>query len=199
MAEVKVLVKGYARKEGSVLVASPSTVLIIDNGLKIIADPGVNKTALLESLADAKLKPEDIDMVFITHYHPDHVLNVKLFPEKMVLDNNTIYKGDEEFPFSEKIPDTDITVIQTPGHAREHASLLVETTNGKIVIAGDLWWWYDNEEQKTDYESLLSRKDPYAIAYAMDEAVLKESRKKVLDIADFVIPGHGNMFKVARG
>ncbi|MFH0890001.1 MAG: MBL fold metallo-hydrolase [Candidatus Aenigmatarchaeota archaeon] len=195
MAEIKVLVKGYARKEGSVTIASPSTVLIIDNGLKIIADPGANKTSLLESLADAKLKPEDIDMIFLTHYHLDHILNLKLFPEKMVLDNDTIYKGDEEFPFSEKIPDTDITVMQTPGHAHEHASLLVETIEGKIVIAGDLWWWYDNEEQKTDYDSLINRKDPYV----KDEAALLESRKKVLEIADFVIPGHGIMFKVTRG
>jgi hypothetical protein len=31
-----------------------------------------------------------------------------------------------------------------------------------------------------------------------DEKALKESRKKILEIADYIIPGHGKMFKVKR-
>jgi glyoxylase-like metal-dependent hydrolase (beta-lactamase superfamily II) len=47
-------------------------------------------------------------------------------------------------------------------------------------------------EQKTDIKSLLSLKDPFV----KDEEALLASRKKILKIADIIIPGHGKPFKV---
>ncbi len=194
MTDVKVLIESYSREENGIKITSSSTVLIKDSGLKILVDPGTNKKLLLEALSKEGLKQEDIDLIFITHYHPDHILNIRLFPEKDILDRNTIYRDDGQVGFSGKIPHTNIKVIETPGHAHEHACLLVETENGKVVIAGDLWWWSDEEEQKTDYESLMNHRDPYL----KDKKALKESRNKILEIADYVIPGHGKMFKVEK-
>jgi glyoxylase-like metal-dependent hydrolase (beta-lactamase superfamily II) len=71
---------------------------------------------------------------------------------------------------------------------------LVKTSKGDIVIAGDLFWWRTNEEQKTDYNILVEREDPYV----KNKAELEESRKKILEIADYIIPGHGKMFKVKK-
>ena len=194
MTEVKVLIEGYADKTKDGWVASPSTVLIKDSGLNILVDPGSNKKLLLKMFDKEKMKPKDIDMIFVTHYHLDHTLNIRLFPDCDVLDGNEINKDDKIFSYSGKIPKTNVKVIETPGHAHEHASLLVETKKGKIAIAGDLFWWRDEEEQRTDYESLMNHKDPYV----KNEKELKESRKKVLEIADYIIPGHGKMFKVNK-
>lgn len=191
MAEVKVLIEGYAREEKGIEVASSSTILIRDSGLKILVDPGANKKLLLEALSKEGLKPEDIDLIFITHYHPDHILNIRLFPDKDILDGDIIYRDDKEISFSGKIPNTNIKVIPSPGHAHEHACLLAETGKRKVVVAGDLWWWSDEEKQKTDYKSLINHKDPYV----KDKKALKESRKKILEIADYIIPGHGKMFR----
>ena len=69
-----------------------------------------------------------------------------------------------------------------------------KTDKGNIVIAEDLFWWAEGEEQKTDRESLLNLKDEYM----KDWDALIKSRKKVLDLADFIIPGHGSMFKVKK-
>ena len=194
MSEVKILVEGYVREEAGVELASPSCVLIKDNGLNILVDPGANKQKLLDALSKEGLKPEDIDLIFLTHYHPDHVLNIKLFPDADVLDGDTIYRDDKEIEFSGNIPDTNIEVIATPGHADEHACLSAETEKGKVVVAGDVFWLTDNEEQKTDTESLVEHKDPYV----KDKNALEKSRKKILGIADYIIPGHGKMFKVER-
>lgn len=194
MTEVKILIEGYAKKTKSGWLASPSTVLIRDSGLNILADPGSNKKLLLKMLDKEELKPKDIDIIFVTHYHLDHTLNIRLFPDCDVLDGNEINRDDKMFSYSGKIPKTNVEVIETPGHAHEHASLLVETKIGKIAIAGDLFWWRDDEKQETDYESLMNHKDPYV----KDEEVLKESRKKILEIADYIIPGHGKMFKVKK-
>jgi len=69
---------------------------------------------------------------------------------------------------------------------------LVKTEDlGKVVIAGDVFWWVDEEEQRTDKQSLLGHEDPYV----KDEKALRESRERILNLADYIIPGHGEMFK----
>ncbi len=196
MAEVKILIEGYVKKLKDGWLASPSTVLIKDNGLIILVDPGSNKELLLKKLAEENLEPNDIDMIFLTHYHLDHTLNIRIFPDcDVLLDGDKMNGADRIFAYSVNIPKTDVKVISTPGHTFEHESLLAETETGKIAIAGDLFWWLDKEEQKTDYESLMSHKDPGG---AKDENALQESRKKILEMADWIIPGHGKMFKVKK-
>ncbi len=192
MTEVKILIEGYAEKREDGWLASPSTVLIKDSGLNILVDPGSNKKLLSKKLAEENIKPEDIDLIFVTHYHLDHILNIRLFPDCDVLDGDEINRDDEIFDYSGNIPKTNIKVIPTPGHAHEHCSLLIETDKGNIIIAGDLWWWIEGEEQKIDYDSLIEKDDPYV----KDKDVIIESRKKILEIADYIIPGHGKMFKV---
>ena len=194
MAEVKVLIEGYAKSTGGEeFRASPTTTLIKDSGKLILVDPGANKQKLLDALKKAGLKPEEINLIFLTHYHIDHLLNIRLFPNKDILDGGTIYRDDEEIGISGKIPNTNIKIIPTPGHSSEHVSLLVETEKGKVCIAGDLWWWEDGK-QKTDKKSLLNAKD----MFAKDKKALLKSRKKILGIADYIIPGHGKMFEVKK-
>lgn len=193
MTEIKLLIQGYARPTGNgAYKASPATVLIKDSEKLILVDPGANKKKLLDALEKESLRPKDISIIFLTHYHPDHILNIRLFPDTDIYDGNTIYRNDEEIEFSGKVPGTDILIIPTPGHAHEHASLLAKTVEGTVCIAGDLWWWPDDEKQKTDRKSLLSLKDPYA----KDKKALLNSRKKILSQADFIIPGHGKMFQI---
>jgi glyoxylase-like metal-dependent hydrolase (beta-lactamase superfamily II) len=62
---------------------------------------------------------------------------------------------------------------------------------GKVVVVGDIFWWTEKGEPKKDFESLINLEDPYV----KDEKALKESRKKILEVADWIIPGHGKMFK----
>ena len=50
MAKVTVLVEGYARQKQGYLEASPTTLLVEDNGKKIVVDPGCNELLLLEKL-----------------------------------------------------------------------------------------------------------------------------------------------------
>src|SRR3989344_1371522 len=193
MAVVKVLVEGYARQQKDFLEATSSTVLIEDSGKKIIVDPGCNEKLLLEALKKEGLTPKNIDIVFLTHYHPDHILNIRLFPGKDILDGDSIYRGDKEISFKGKIPGTEIEVVPTPGHAHEHATPIVQTEKGVVAIAADLWWW-ETGKQKTGRKELLSLKDPYA----KNKKDLLKSRKLILEKADYIIPGHGKMFRAKK-
>jgi len=195
MAKVKVLVQGYARKEGDAELASCTVTLIQDNDKNIIVDPGMNKTLLLEALKKENLETKDINYVILTHMHADHVLLTALFENAKVIDGGSIYTFDGKIQDHDgKVPETNIELIETPGHDPNECSIIIQTGEGKIIIASDLFWWTDDAEQKTDRESLMALKD----SYVNDEAALKESRKKVLEIADIIIPGHGKMFKVEK-
>ncbi len=196
MADVKVLIDGYVREEDDEEFASSTTVLIRENELNIIVDPGMDRKLLLKTLRKENLSPTDINYVVLTHYHLDHSLLAGIFENAAVLDNSEIYSFDGKIEEHEgRVPGTDIEIIPTPGHDMFHCSVVVDTKDfGKVVIAADVFWWADNEEQKIDKESLMNHKDPYM----KNEEQLKNSRKKILEIADYIIPGHGKMFKIQK-
>ena len=196
MAKVKILIKGYTREKNGEEFASSTTILIQDNGLNIIVDPGMNRKALLGGLAKEGLETKNINFVVVTHTHLDHSLLTGIFENAKILDNSDVYSFDGKIGGHEgKVPNTDIEIIKTPGHDQFHCSVLVKTEDlGKVVIAGDVFWWADGEEQETDKQGLLEHEDPYV----KDEKALKESRKRILNLADYIIPGHGEMFKVKR-
>lgn len=191
MNKVKVLIEGYAKEIKGGWLASSTTTLIESGKVKIIVDPGVNRKLLLRKLKENGLKPDDVNFVFMTHYHPDHNLLTGIFSEAKVLDDELIYDGDSQVGYDRVIPETNIRVIPTPGHDQFHGSLVVPTEKGIVVVAGDVFWWADKEEQKTDKENLLAHKDPFV----KDRKALLTSRKSILKIADWIIPGHGKIFK----
>lgn len=191
MSKVKVLIEGYAKEIKGGWLASSTTTLIRDKGKNIIVDAGVNRELLLQNLKKEKLTVEDIDIVYMTHYHVDHVYLSGIFPKAVGMDDDTIYDKDKEIEYSKRIPDTDIEVLSTPGHDQFHSSLVVKSEKGVVVIAGGLFWWIDGEQDTSSKEVLLKLKDPFV----KDKKALLESRKKVLGIADWIIPGHGKMFK----
>jgi len=84
-------------------------------------------------------------------------------------------------------------IIQTPGHSPEHCSLVVPAEEGIYVIAGDVFWWADDEEQKIDVEK---KDDAHPAEVNMQNLI--ESRKNILEVADYIIPGHGKTFKVEK-
>ena len=194
MNKIKVLIEGYAKKINDGWLASSTVTFVESNGKKIIVDPGCNRQKLVEELEKINLKPNDIDFVFLTHNHTDHILLTGMFENAKVLNDTEIYDSDKQVEHHGEIPGTDLKIILTPGHDQFHSALVVPTNNGIYVVAGDVFWWMDDEEQKTKFDSLVNHKDPYV----KNLTQLITSRKKVLSLADWIIPGHGKMFKVEK-
>ena len=121
----------------------------------------------------------------------DHFLLAGIFENATIFDSVQWQKGPLGGDLKgDLLPETDIKIIKTPGHATEHASLLVNTSKGRVLVGADIFWWRESEEQKIDID-----KDD---EFASDISTLKRSRIHALKIADFIIPGHGEMFKVAE-
>lgn len=200
MVEVKVLIEGkHDLKEGKLFLGS--TVVLIKGEENILVDTGsfLDREPLINELEKKGLKPKDIDKVILTHTHLDHTTNIDLFSTSDVYCKfNSNYPGQcqklsegilsrvdilDDIEFSKGVK-----FLLTPGHSRDSISVLVKSDKGNIVIAGDAISneeWADLEKQPKDF--LVSNIDEF-----------NKSRKKILDIADYIIPGHGGMFKVKK-
>jgi glyoxylase-like metal-dependent hydrolase (beta-lactamase superfamily II) len=91
-------------------IRSPYTFLYVDTGKnKILTDMGAGKLGpntglLLDNLRRAGIDPEEIDAVFITHAHPDHIGGTLNASGRPNYPNATYYiwKDEWDFWFSEK-------------------------------------------------------------------------------------------------
>lgn len=188
MAEVKVLISGTTKSDswaaGQEESESCTMTLIKDGNMKIVVDPGVlkNQRIMINALKKEGLDVNDITHVFITHSHFDHYRNVAMFPKAKALDCWALWTDDHSESWNAQLT-KDIKIIKTPGHSYDSLTFLVRTDLGIVAIIGDVYWREGH---------------PGSDPYATDIKQLKESRKKVLEIADYIIPGHGKMFKVKK-
>lgn len=192
MNKVHILVEGYAHPgESETYVASPSTCLVEAENKKILVDPGANKEKLFEGLKGLNLTASDIDFLYLSHYHSDHFLNLKLFPNLDVYDGEMIWSDDKEYFHHGNLNIEGVEILKTPGHSPEHTSLLVSTDEGKVCIAQDVFWWEDGKQKSDTVDDLINLVDPFMT----DKEALVQSRKLVLEKADWIIPGHGKKFR----
>lgn len=196
MAEVRILIEGYAKEADGVEYACSSVTLVRAGQSNILVDTGSNRTHLLEALRKEGLGPEDIGFVVLTHTHLDHCMLVGIFENAVIFDGDSVYSFDGRISGHDgKVPGTDMEIVPTPGHDQFHCTVLVNTAEyGMVAISADVFWWADSEEQRTDETSLLEREDPYV----KDADALLASRKMILERADYVVPGHGKPFFVRK-
>ena len=119
---------------------------------------------LASQLDQLRVKPSDIKFVAISHTHPDHIGNVELFPQSMLL----VQKAEYEWPGPQGAPrfkpghpvtkldgdydvfgDGSVTILATPGHTPGHQSLLVKLPKtGALVLSGDVVHFSANWENR---------------------------------------------------
>ncbi len=182
MATVHLLHPGYIREHGTRVGAS--VTFIRDGDALIVADPGlvVSRGLILDPLAALGVAPEAVTHVFLTHHHPDHTINVALFPNAEVIDFWARYRDDQWLDHGgdgwQMTPHSQLWL--TPGHSEEDATLIVDADNGVHALT-HCWW-------RTDQTPAL---DPYCA----DQELLDFHRGRILEAADVVIPGHGEAFR----
>ena len=183
MASVDVLVEGYARSDGESARVAGTVSLVIAPGLVAIVDPGmvVDRELILAPLRALGIAPEAVTDVVLSHHHPDHTVNIALFPEARIHDTWAVYHGDvwTDRPADGAVLAEGVTLWSTPGHTPQDITTLVETDDG--VVALTHLWWHETMEG-----------DPRAT----DLDALHAGRARVLEVARHIVPGHGPAFEV---
>jgi glyoxylase-like metal-dependent hydrolase (beta-lactamase superfamily II) len=176
-ASVHLLFTGYVGER------TASTVgLVLDGDQRIVIDPGMvpEIRAIVDPLAELGFSPGDVTDVVLSHHHPDHTLNAGLFPVARVHDHWAYYRGDlwVDRPAEGFLVSPSVQLIETPGHTPQDVTTLVRIPDG-VVAFTHLWWNADGPPE-----------DPYAT----DPDALHAGRKRVLDLASLIVPGHGPSF-----
>jgi len=101
-----------------------STVYILKLEKNIIIDTSSenNREELINDLKELKLKPEDIDIVILTHNHWDHIGNLNLFKNAKIINNKNL----------NQLPEI-IKPIKTPGHSQDSLCFLYKD----LLFSGD--------------------------------------------------------------
>ena len=216
---VKILKVGTIRLEASEMasmltlqiksemgIGGGSTVTLIDGEKKILVDTGFdyewldttenkkgNVRNLIRNLRDYGLKPDDIDIVFITHWHLDHYGNSGIFHKATRLVSKPLAERHQNqnligIKDGEEIA-SGVRVVYSPGHTADHASLIMDTVfrdmKVRIAIAGDA-------VISSSYY-ITGRIWKYNADF-YDEEVCRKSMSCLSSAADIIIQGHGVPF-----
>jgi glyoxylase-like metal-dependent hydrolase (beta-lactamase superfamily II) len=165
--------------------------VISGRDFRLIVDPSL---ADYDSMATelqrrTGLKPDNINAVFITHQHGDHVAGLKHFPEARWFAGSAVASAlNSSSRFEKQIDPAGnllfgaIDVIPTPGHTPDHHSLRFDYKGLSVVIAGDSIATKDFWDERRAYYNV------------QDEAESRKSMEKIDKIADIIVPGHDNVF-----
>jgi len=172
-------------------VSATCTLLVVD-GLRIIVDPSPYPEPLAQKLFDTTgLRPDAIDMVYVTHVHGDHRFGIDLFAGKPWLTPRAELDGwkaqvpnerhiaERFLPAEQHVP-SGVALMPSPGHTLGLGCLVADTSWGRLVIAGDAVMtleYFDAEE---------------GFPNSKEFRLATESIRNIKRAADIVVPGHGN-------
>ena len=178
--------------------ASVSTFLLQTDGKNILFDAGLGNMAhgqLLNRLASVGLGADQIDYLYLTHFHGDHIGGM-LNGDELVFANAEVYAGQVEydawmampeeqnalqkktmeaykdklhlFQFNDTLP-CGVVALDAIGHTPGHTAF----QKGDLLVIGDLFHGLALQENHTDICS----------NYDMDKTQAAASRKRILDYA----------------
>lgn len=189
-----------------------ASTILIQGEKNILVDPGNHHIGfygmLQQALALKQLKLEDIDTVVTTHHHADHaasILHLEGRPwvhgmgelEALAsFEGEPITRGKCELmgerteigPGEPRELMSGVYAIYTPGHSPGHISLLIESEEDRILIAGDQTMTRSEYEQRR-FSHWYSETQLNDLNESLDHV---QSWKPTL-----VIPGHDRPFKPA--
>lgn len=192
---IKVLLEGkhtntYSTGHYRIEDFTSSVTLVRLKEVNLLVDTGTlaYREKLLEALSKEGISPEDINYIFNTHFHLDHTSNNTLFKNAKQVSEHSIFDLKtgkcDIFHNRELIKDyipKEIEVLLTPGHFKNHCSILYSYEGKNYVMAGDV------------VREDIIRGDGFS-ANGVSQTFYN-SMKLVFEKADVIIPGHGGIIE----
>lgn len=191
--EVIVLKEGYSKSEGQGHHRACGSISLIKGPKNVVVDTGNpwDRDHILDGLKKNGLSPEKIHYCVCTHGHSDHVGNLSMFDKAVHILSYDVCEGDKYHmhDFKTGIPyeiDDDVEVVPTPGHTGADISVIVSNTGlGTVAVTGDLFECLEDLEEPSLWQDNSENPE-----------LQQQWRIEVLKKADYIVPGHGKMFKV---
>jgi glyoxylase-like metal-dependent hydrolase (beta-lactamase superfamily II) len=180
--------------------------VVVNTGANVVVfDTGISASSLIQVVEASGLKMDQVDLVVLTHLHPDHIGGLRsgdapTFPNaKIVLgrveydywagvgneqvktnvtpliDRATFIKGDD------KVADG-VTTVEAFGHTPGHMAFLLESGEQKLMITGDA----------ANHPVFSLARPDWVVRFDVDKAMAAATRRKLFGrLADERIPFTG--------
>ncbi len=180
--------------------------VVVNTGSEVILfDTGISASGLIPALDAAGLKADQIDLVVLTHLHPDHIGGLRsgdapTFPNAKIMlgrveydywaplgneqvkanvtpliDKATFLKGNDAVAWG-------IIAVESFGHTPGHLAFLLESGGQKLMITGDA---------ANHHVFSLARPD-WVVRFDVDKAKAAQTRRSLFGrLADERIPFSG--------
>jgi glyoxylase-like metal-dependent hydrolase (beta-lactamase superfamily II) len=167
--------------------------VIAGEGFRVLVDPSLAKADEMARELDRRtgLKIADINTVFITHEHGDHVAGLAHFADaRWVAAPDVAAKLNVPKKLAKPVEGATgrlhdaLEIIATPGHTMSHHSLRFDCDGRSIIAAGDAVATRDFWNERMGYFN------------AVDFALSAKTMNRMAEIADVIVPGHDNYFLV---
>ncbi|MGK9051951.1 MBL fold metallo-hydrolase [Xaviernesmea oryzae] len=211
LASYDVLMPGFPGR-GSRGFLGWSTILLLKtrDGYALFDTGGSgDRPGLMAALAERGVERQDIRTVILSHLHFDHMANAECFPRAEIVlhESEFAYVQDHmnddpaisRFQVEGLLRSPQLTLvsgelevlpgirmIRTPGHSGGHVSL-VTTVAGKTTVLAQ-----DAIKHRGEIESGLS-------AGAFDEEAARASIRRIVAMADVIVPGHDGPLTMENG
>jgi N-acyl homoserine lactone hydrolase len=209
---VDLLIPGLPAKADHFLFGICSLLLLRDGKRNILFDCGPFRVRpiLIQALAEHGVTTRDIDTVFVSHLHWDHIENIDLFRHAEILVPKV------EFDYSAAVRPTDwgtppyaremlegmnvtlledreqelfpdVSTLLLPGHSAGLQGLAVQSDKGTLVLASDALW--------SARDAVRGHPD---VAF-FDPAKGQASLDRALAAGSIYYPGHDRPFTIENG
>lgn len=167
-----------------------NTTYIETKKTKILLDCGNSAKYIIEKLASINVDPKEIDAIFITHVHSDHIKGLQILLKKI---NPKVYMTKEMYPYLEyvtnyefiesdliNLKDIKVEVIKTSHDADSSVGYIVNNMDNSVVYLTDTG--YINKK----YFDILTNRNIYIFESNHDVEMLNngsypfELRKRIL-------------------
>ncbi len=203
----RILLPGVPVSSGRGALGWCSVVLLRAGGKNILFDTGSygDRPLLLQQLAGCGLAPEDVDLIFASHFHYDHVVNAELFgcevavsraEWRYVVEGDYLARRDPFVPRAlvghlgkrlvpvgggdELAPG--IVTVELPGHTPGTTGLLVRDEG--VLLASDA--------VKNAWDFVRGAPPPSFFSAETAPA----NYRRVRELARVVVPGHDRPFEL---
>ena len=180
-----VLAIGSLVRGGTILEAHSTSTLIRTDELNVVVDTSSKYLlpSIKTSLKQIGVLPKDVDIIVLTHAHPDHCGNNDLFNKaKIYVRAEEGIEGNNVIAVSKDIDIAPgLRLVHTPGHTHGSMSVFAEGDR-RYAMTGDALPLEDN----------FRRMVPPGINYDPETAM--KSIKSIIGYADVIVPGHGSPF-----